>query len=54
MSEVEALWDQFDFPAMKILLFAFGGEQNSDFLPHNFTPNSVVYTGTHDYETTWG
>lgn len=52
--EVEALRDRFDFPGMKILQFAFGGERNSDFLPHNFTPNSVVYTGTHDNETTWG
>ncbi len=54
-SQVEALRDQFDFPGMKILQFAFGGERNSDFLPHNFaTPNCVVYTGTHDNETTVG
>jgi 4-alpha-glucanotransferase len=52
--EVEALRDQFDFPGMKILQFAFGGERNSAFLPHNYTRNSVVYTGTHDNETTWG
>jgi 4-alpha-glucanotransferase len=52
--EVEALRDAFDFPGMKILQFAFGGEVNSAFLPHNFTQNSVVYTGTHDNETTWG
>jgi 4-alpha-glucanotransferase len=52
--EVEELRDRFDFPGMKILQFAFGGERNSNFLPHNYTPNSVVYTGTHDNETTVG
>ncbi len=52
--EVEALRDRFAFPGMKILQFAFGGERNSTFLPHTFTRNSVVYTGTHDNETTLG
>lgn len=52
--EVQDLRDSFGFPGMKILQFAFGGEQNSDFLPHSFTANSVVYTGTHDNETTVG
>lgn len=52
--EVEALRDRFDFPGMKILQFAFGGERNSGFLPHNFTQNCVVYTGTHDNETVIG
>lgn len=52
--EVEALRDRYNFPGMKILQFAFGGEQNSNFLPHTYTPNSVVYTGTHDNETTRG
>ena len=53
--EVVELRDQFNFPGMKILQFAFGGERNSDFLPHNFSsPNCVVYTGTHDNETTSG
>lgn len=52
--EVEVLRDQFNFPGMKILQFAFGGERNSNFLPHNFSPNCVVYTGTHDNETTVG
>jgi 4-alpha-glucanotransferase len=46
--------DTFDFPGMKILQFAFGGEQNSTFLPHRFNSNCVVYTGTHDNETTVG
>ncbi len=52
--EVEALRDRFDFPGMKILQFAFGGERNSNFLPHNFGQNCVVYTGTHDNETVIG
>lgn len=53
--EVQELRDRFHFPGMKILQFAFGGERNSDFLPHNFeTPNCVVYTGTHDNDTTVG
>ncbi len=52
---VRDLRDRFDFPGMKILQFAFGGERNSSFLPHNFeTPNCVVYTGTHDNDTTLG
>jgi 4-alpha-glucanotransferase len=52
--EVEALRDDFNFPGMKILQFAFGGERNSNFLPHHFGRNCVVYTGTHDNETTVG
>lgn len=52
--EVIELRDAFDFPGMKILQFAFGGEQNSTFLPHTFTANSVVYPGTHDNETVLG
>lgn len=52
--EVEALRDHTGFPGMKILQFAFGGEKNSDFLPHNYVPNCVVYTGSHDNETTLG
>ena len=52
--EVVELRERFDFPGMKILQFAFGGERNSSFLPHNFVPNCVVYTGTHDNETTRG
>jgi 4-alpha-glucanotransferase len=40
---------------MKILQFAFGGAAaENSFLPHNFTPNCVVYTGTHDNNTTLG
>jgi 4-alpha-glucanotransferase len=52
--EVEALRDEFAFPGMKILQFAFGGTATSAFLPHTFTRNCVVYTGTHDNDTTAG
>ncbi|MCP4216413.1 MAG: 4-alpha-glucanotransferase, partial [bacterium] len=51
---VEALRKRFDFPGMKILQFGFGGEKNSGFLPHTFTQNYAVYTGTHDNETNIG
>lgn len=49
---VEALRDQFGFPGMKVLQFAFGTGMERKFLPHNFIPNCVVYTGTHDNDTT--
>lgn len=52
--EVEALRDQFEFPGMKILHFAFGSENNNPYLPTNYGHNSVVYTGTHDNDTTVG
>ena len=39
------------YPGMKVLQFAFGGGSDNEYLPHNYTPNSVVYTGTHDNET---
>jgi len=51
---VEKLRDQFRFPGMKILHFAFDDDPRNSFLPHNYTPNSVVYTGTHDNDTTIG
>lgn len=52
--EVEELRDTAGFPGMKILQFAFGGEQNSAFLPHSYAKECVVYTGSHDNETTLG
>lgn len=51
--EVEALRDRFDFPGMSILQFAFA-DPSSDFLPHRLVRNRVVYTGTHDNDTTLG
>ena len=52
--EVEALRDQFDFPGMKILQFAFGSDHNNPYLPFNYVRNCLVYTGTHDNDTTVG
>lgn len=52
--EVEALRDGLNLPGMKVLQFAWGDGPDSLFLPHNFSHNSVVYTGTHDNDTTRG
>ncbi|MBD2567805.1 4-alpha-glucanotransferase [Anabaena lutea] len=51
---VEALRDQFEFPGMKVLQFAFGSDPGNPFLPFNYPRNAVVYTGTHDNDTTVG
>lgn len=40
------------FPGMKVLQFAFDGSEDSEYLPHKYDKNCVVYTGTHDNETT--
>jgi 4-alpha-glucanotransferase len=52
--EVHALRDRFGLPGMCVLQFAFDGDPRSPFLPHNHRRNSVVYTGTHDNDTTVG
>ena len=53
--EVIALREKFGFPGMHILQFAFGTDPQADkFKPYSFTANSVVYTGTHDNDTTVG
>jgi 4-alpha-glucanotransferase len=52
--DVYALRDEFRLPGMRILQFAFGGAAESRFLPHYYEPNTVVYTGTHDNNTTRG
>jgi 4-alpha-glucanotransferase len=52
--EVEALRDHFHLPGMRILQFAFGGATENRFLPHHYESNTVVYTGTHDNDTTRG
>ncbi len=52
--EVEELRDRFELPGMRILQFAFGGASEDRFLPHNYDRNTVVYTGTHDNDTTHG
>ena len=51
---VRALLKESGFPGMKVLQFAFDGREDSDYLPHNVIPNCVIYTGTHDNETTRG
>ena len=51
--DVTALRDQFSLPGMKVLQFAFSGPENP-FLPHSYPQNCVVYTGTHDNDTTLG
>jgi 4-alpha-glucanotransferase len=52
--EVEALRDKYEFPGMKVLQFAFGSDPANPFLPFNYPRNAVVYTGTHDNDTTVG
>lgn len=52
--DVEALRDRFGFPGMKILQFAFGSGPENPYLPHNHVRDAVVYTGTHDNDTTAG
>jgi 4-alpha-glucanotransferase len=52
--DVVELRDGFGFPGMVILQFGFGGTGTDPYLPHNHTRNSVVYTGTHDNDTTMG
>jgi len=52
--EVERLRDCCGFPGMKILQFAFDSGADNAYLPHNHIPGSVVYTGTHDNDTTVG
>lgn len=42
------------YPGMKVLQFAFDSRENSNYLPHSYTRNSVVYTGTHDNDTIKG
>jgi 4-alpha-glucanotransferase len=54
--DVDALRHEFSLPGMRILQFAFGedGDNANAYLPHNFDSNTVVYTGTHDNNTTQG
>lgn len=52
--DVEALRDDFGFPGMRVLQFAFRGDSKTIDLPHNYIQNCVVYTGTHDNDTTVG
>jgi 4-alpha-glucanotransferase len=53
-AEVAALRDRLGLPGMRVLQFAFSSGATNPFLPHNHVPNAVVYTGTHDNDTTPG
>lgn len=52
--DVCALRDQFEVPGTRVLQFAFDGRSDNPYLPHNYVPNTVVYTGTHDNPTSRG
>ncbi|MEO0795757.1 MAG: 4-alpha-glucanotransferase [Verrucomicrobiota bacterium] len=51
---VEVLREETGLPGMAILQFAFGGEPDNNYLPHNHEKNCVIYAGTHDNDTTLG
>ena len=52
--EVDALREQFGFPGMRVLQFGFSDRPAHNYLPHRYVTNTVVYTGTHDNDTTLG
>jgi 4-alpha-glucanotransferase len=52
--EVDALREKFDLPGMRVLQFGFSDRAAHNYLPHRYVPNTVVYTGTHDNDTTLG
>jgi 4-alpha-glucanotransferase len=52
--DVVALRESLGFPGMKVLQFAFDTGPGNAYLPHNYEPTTVVYTGTHDNQTTIG
>ncbi len=52
--EVDELREHFGMPGMRILQFGFADRGGHLYLPHRFVPNTVVYTGTHDNNTTLG
>ena len=52
--EVDQLRHSFDMPGMRILQFGFNDRGAHNYLPHRYEPNTVVYTGTHDNDTTAG
>ena len=51
---VEKLRRRFGMPGVKVLQFAFDGDARNPYLPHNLETESIVYTGTHDNNTTFG
>ncbi len=51
--EVDQLRNEFNLPGMRVLQFAFSSDATNTHLPHNFENSTIVYTGTHDNDTTW-
>lgn len=49
--EVRELLAESGLPGMKVLIFGFTPDEDNEHLPHNFVPNSIVYTSTHDSQT---
>jgi 4-alpha-glucanotransferase len=47
-ADVRTMRDQFQLPGTRVLQFAFDGHSDNPYLPNNFVPNTVAYTGTHD------
>ena len=54
MPEVKGILSDNNYPGMKVLEFAFGGNRDNPHLPHNYEHNIVAYGGTHDNETLYG
>ena len=52
--DVVALRERCGFPGMRVMQFAFGGDADHEYLPHNYAPATVAYTGTHDNDTVQG
>lgn len=52
--DVDQLRHDFNLPGMRVLQFGFDGSADNPHLPHNFAPDTVAYTGTHDNDTTLG
>lgn len=52
--DVVALREQFGFPSMRVLQFGFSSDARNEHLPHNFARQTLVYSGTHDNDTTVG
>jgi 4-alpha-glucanotransferase len=53
-ADVDDMRETFNLPGMKVLVFAFDSDAKNIFLPHNYTQDYVVYTGTHDNDTVLG
>ncbi|MBV9085819.1 MAG: 4-alpha-glucanotransferase, partial [Acidobacteriaceae bacterium] len=53
-ADVAALRDRYQIPGTRVLQFAFDGDRQNPYLPHNYSHNMVAYTGTHDNNTTRG